>query len=139
MLLIFTISLLVSLSATARNEQMNQEPAQKPASPKMYQCVHFKLGPSWNKDLPIAAQPGVEEHFTYMKKLTSEGILVLGGPFIDQKTNAFTGAMMIFAANTLDEARKIVEADPANIKGLIQVDEIRTLIITGASWKPSVQ
>lgn len=135
--LLLGMCLLAGTTMGAFAGQTPQEPAKKPAAPQIYQLVIFSLGPAWLKDKPVAQQPGIQEHAAYMGKLINEGVLVLGGPFFDVKTKSFTGAMMVLKANTPEEARKILEVDPAQTLGLMQINEIRSLIITGAAWKPA--
>ncbi len=50
----------------------------------------------------------LEEHIGYLNQKLEEGILVAKGPFTDH-----TGGMMIYKADSIDEARKLIEADPA--------------------------
>ncbi len=117
--------------------QNTQEPAQKPAPPRIYQLVVFKLGPAWQKDKTISQQPGIQEHAAYMSKLLKEEILVLGGPLLDEKATAFAGAMMVLAADTPEDAKRILGEDPAHKSGLLQIEKINPMIITGASWNPA--
>jgi len=135
--LLLGMCLIAGTLSGAFGGQSPQEPAKKPAPPQMYQLVIFELGPAWLKDKPVAQQPGIQEHAAYMTKLEKEGVLVLGGPLFDDKTKSVNGAMMVLTANTPEEARKILEADPAHALGLIQINEIRSLVITGTSWKPA--
>ena len=124
----------MAAGALAQGAQSTQKNSQ---APRVYQLVMFKLGPAWVKDKPPLMQPGVQEHAAYMSKLVKEGILVLGGPlFDDPGLSTANGAVMILAADTPEAARKILEADPANRSGLIEIAEIRPLVITGASWRP---
>jgi hypothetical protein len=61
-------------------------------------------------------------------------LAVLGGPLLeDTKSMTANGAMMLLA---VESVRQILEADPARSSGLIEIAEIRPLVITAASWKP---
>ncbi len=137
---IFRISIGLFLISMMAAEAMAQgaQPAQKVTqAPRAYQLVMFKLGPAWVKDKSPLMQPGIQEHAAYMSKLMKEGALVLGGPlFEDPGLSTANGAIMILAADTPEGARKILEADPASRSGLIEISEIRPLVITGASWRP---
>jgi uncharacterized protein YciI len=124
----------VAAGALAQGAQSAQKNSQ---TPRVYQLVMFKLGPLWVKDKALLMQPGIQEHAAYMSKLTKEGILILGGPlFEDPGLSMPNGAVMILAAETPEAGRKILEADPATSSGLIQIIEIRPLVITGAFWRP---
>lgn len=50
----------------------------------------------------------LEEHIGYLNQKLEEGILIAKGPFTDH-----TGGLMIYKADSIDEARKLIEADPA--------------------------
>jgi uncharacterized protein YciI len=132
------IGLLFVFAVTAGAMAQGAQSAQKNSqAPRVYQLVMFKLGPAWVKDKAPLMQPGIQEHAAYMSKLTKEGILILGGPlFEDPGLSTANGAIMILAADTPEAGRKILEADPASRSGLLQIIEIRPLIITGASWRP---
>lgn len=47
-------------------------------------------------------------HIDYLNQKLEEGILIAKGPFTDH-----TGGMMIYKADSIEEARKLIEADPA--------------------------
>jgi len=49
----------------------------------------------------------VFDHVQHLKALESEGKLVICGPFTDYK-----GGMVVIKADSIDEARRIAEADP---------------------------
>ena len=129
--------IFITAMAAGALAQSPQSEQKNPQTPRVYQLVMFKLGPAWVKDKSPLMQPGVQEHAAYMSKLSKEGILILGGPlFEDSGLSVPNGAVMILAADTPEAGRKILEADPANRSGLIQITEIRPLMITGASWRP---
>ena len=50
----------------------------------------------------------LEEHIAFLNQKLEEGTLVAKGPFTDH-----TGGLMIYKANSIEEARKIIETDPA--------------------------
>ena len=108
------------------------------AAPRICQLVMFKLGPGWAKDKGVMMQPGIQEHGAYMGKLVKEGVLILGGPlFEDPALSVPNGAVMILAADTPEAARKILDADPAHTSGLLEIIDVRPLMVPGASWRPA--
>jgi uncharacterized protein YciI len=130
------ISFIFVLAAGAATQYVTSTP-QNLKAPRVYQLVMFKVGPAWIKDKSIMMQPGIQEHAAYMSKLIKDGILILGGAlFEDSGLSVANGAVIILAVDTPEAARKILEADPANSSGLIQITEIRPLMITGSSWHP---
>lgn len=50
----------------------------------------------------------LEEHIGYLNQKLEEGILIAKGPFTDH-----SGGLMIYKADSIEEARKLIEADPA--------------------------
>ena len=50
----------------------------------------------------------LDEHIGYLNQKLEEGILIAKGPFTDH-----TGGLMIYKADSIEEARKLIEADPA--------------------------
>jgi len=57
-------------------------------------------------------------HLDYQRKLESQGILMAAGPLSDETGVEWTGkGLIILRTDTLDEARKIAEADPMHSSG----------------------
>jgi uncharacterized protein YciI len=124
------------MTTGAPSQDASQPAVKQVQKPPVYQLVLFKLGPGWVKDKSLFAQPGIKEHSAYMSKLIQEGVLILGGPlFEDPGLSVANGAVMILAAETPEAGRKLLEADPAYRSGLLEISEIRPLMITGASWR----
>lgn len=73
-------------------------------------------GPAWNHDQPVFRQDWTA-HLAYMQELRDSGQLMLGGPFKDD-----SGAFGIVKAESVDQARALVEADPAVESGLVMVE-----------------
>ena len=51
----------------------------------------------------------IRDHVTHLKELDKAGKYVMGGPFQDH-----SGGMLIVKAGSLEEARRIAEADPSS-------------------------
>lgn len=62
-------------------------------------------------------------HLEYLNKLYKEGKVVMAGPFTDGK-----GGMVIYKAESIEEARALAEKDP------VIVERCRTLELR--EWKP---
>jgi uncharacterized protein YciI len=73
---------------------------------ELYYVFIYRPGPNWLHGKPINEQP-LTGHFEYMSHLQKEGILILGGGFLDN-----TGAMGIFLSEDIEHAQDIVSADP---------------------------
>jgi len=108
---------------------------QSPPGPRTCYVVFLNLGPKWDVKLSPMQQAGVGEHAAYMARLTKEGKLLVGGPFVE-KAGSFTatGAVLILAADSLEAARAIEENDPAIVSGLMSIAEIRPLLVFAGTW-----
>jgi hypothetical protein len=60
-------------------------------------------------DLNAQTRPA---HLEYLDKLYKEGKVVMAGPFTDKK-----GGMVIYRADSLEEAKALAEADPVVASG----------------------
>ena len=79
-------------------------------SPSLF-IVHFETGPSWNKSLAPAEQPGFREHSANLNRLRKEGAIVFGARYVDL-------GMIFLKADTLDAATALLETDPGVRSGL---------------------
>jgi uncharacterized protein len=59
----------------------------------------------------------VDRHQGFMAQLQNEGLLVSGGPFLDEES----GGMVILRAGSVDEAMRLAHADPSIEAGLLTV------------------
>ncbi|OZM56102.1 hypothetical protein CIB95_13415 [Lottiidibacillus patelloidae] len=58
-----------------------------------------------------------QDHLSYLEKLESQGKLFKKGPFVDG-----SGGMVIYIADTLDEAQQLAEQDPYVEKGVRKLE-----------------
>jgi uncharacterized protein YciI len=65
-----------------------------------------------NQDKIAEVRP---RHREYLGTLKEEGKLAMSGPFEDD-----SGALIVYEVESLDEARRILEADPFNEAGVFQ-------------------
>ena len=75
------------------------------------------------KDLNLQV---VQEHVEHLRILDQEGRLVLCGPFTD-----YPGGMVVFRADSEDEALRTAESDPFIASGF-KTFELRTLEVANA-------
>jgi uncharacterized protein YciI len=80
--------------------------------------------PTFHKNLSVAEQELMDQHFLYWKDLFEKGICVFGGPVRDPR-GAY-GVLAIRAASK-DEARNLADADPSVKAGInrMEVAEMR--------------
>ena len=70
-------------------------------------AVRLRHGSRWNPAKPVREQAYWDEHARFMDALFDAGKVVLGGPFSDD-----SGTMVILAAESIEEARRLLEGDP---------------------------
>jgi uncharacterized protein YciI len=68
-------------------------------------------------------QPGIGEHVEYMRIFLDEGILILGGPFLDD-----SGGMAVYELPDADIANAKATKDPAVQSGLLNVKVLPWLV-----------
>jgi uncharacterized protein YciI len=96
-----------------------------------YHVFIHRPGPNWLTDRPITEQP-LEGHFGHMTRLEEQGILVLGGGFLDG-----AGAMGVIRTDSLTEAETIVASDPAVRDGIVTAEVHPWFVTMGGSISPS--
>ena len=85
---------------------------------KKYVMAFLKAGPTRPKD-STAATRLQEAHMKNIMRMADEGKLVLAGPFLDGK--ALKG-IYIFNVESVEEARKLTETDPAVQAGSLEME-----------------
>lgn len=71
--------------------------------------LYVALLPITDADLNAKVRPA---HLDYLNKLYKEDKVVMAGPFTDKK-----GGMVIYRADSFEEAKHLAEADPAVAEG----------------------
>ena len=61
-----------------------------------------------------------DEHIERLEKLEGEGKIILAGPFGDQ-----SGSLIVFEADSLEEAEAFAGGDPYVTKGVFESHEVR--------------
>jgi uncharacterized protein YciI len=80
-----------------------------------YQTVQHRPGPTWQPGVAFREQPGIERHFATMRRWLEDGVLLVGGPYLDDGG----GGMVITRYPTLEAAVTAANADPAVQAGLL--------------------
>jgi uncharacterized protein YciI len=81
--------------------------------------VRVKAGPKWADGGPPEAQPGWDEHATFVDALVDQGTFVMGGPLSD-----YSGSLVILEGITRDEARALMDEDPFVQNGVFVVEDV---------------
>ena len=72
-------------------------------------AVIYDVGRGWQMGKPIEEQ-ALGQHYDFLQYLFQQGILIEGGPFLDD-----SGGLALIRAEDIDAAWEIVEQDPAVI------------------------
>ncbi|KZM51775.1 YciI family protein [Labrenzia sp. OB1] len=65
-----------------------------------------------------SAETVLADHLEYQRRLEGEGRLVQAGPLSDESGQLLSGAgLVVYRANSLEEARELAEADPMHSSG----------------------
>ena len=75
------------------------------------------------------------EHLAYLHGLWEAGHVVANGPLIDQPDEALRG-LTFYRTGSLDEARRLAEADPAVRAGRLEVEVMTWYCRPGNMVKP---
>jgi uncharacterized protein YciI len=71
--------------------------------------LYVAMLPIIDQELNAKVRPA---HLAYINQLFQEGKVVMAGPFTDKR-----GGMVIYRADTMEEAQRLAEADPAVSEG----------------------
>jgi uncharacterized protein YciI len=107
-LIILVILAINTLHLQAQENEVIKHP--------MYYVFLHTPGPNWQKGVEFQEQKGVRDHIKYMRNQLDEGLLLMGGPFLDN-----SGGMMICKTPDSETAKSIANADPAVVSGLLNV------------------
>ena len=118
---------LLALLALALLLAAAPAPAQEPeeAAPPMefetYQLVLLKR-PAEPAEMPDDEIHRIQAaHLAHMTQMAKEGKLVTAGPFGDQEDESLRG-LALYRVGSIEEARRLAEADPAVQAGRLEVE-----------------
>jgi uncharacterized protein YciI len=89
-----------------------------------YFAVAMVHGPAFDESRGVREQEGWDEHAAFMDALVEEGLVVLGGPLEDER-----GALLIFDAESEDEVRRRMAADPWADMSILHVGSVKSWLI----------
>jgi uncharacterized protein YciI len=84
-----------------------------------YVVGFFHKGPNWTAEQTDETRRMQEAHLANFGKLAEAGKLIVAGPFGD---NGDLRGMLIFKLESVDEARKLMAADPTLKAGRLTLD-----------------
>ena len=85
----------------------------------LHVIVHHR-GPTWRAGVSLFEQEDVGLHIGFMRSLEERGLMVLGGPFLDEddRPDGIVGMAIVRAAD-LPAAEALAAEDPSIAAGLI--------------------
>ena len=124
-----------ALFAQGEEKMANNNPGSEAPQRPIFCVLFHSPGPNWKEGIPFQEQPGVMDHVMYMKKQLDDGVLLMGGPLLDN-----SGGMMVCRSADPEAARKMAEADPAVVAGLLKVEVKQWMIpMTSVDFAPAGQ
>ena len=108
--------LIAAFPAPSLAAQTASQATQAPSTARKLFVFVYRPGPNWAHGLPMAKQ-NLRPHGVYFADLLRTGRVFAGGGFVGRD-----GGMAIVRAADLDEARAMLEADPAISGGIFAAD-----------------
>ena len=103
-----TLLLLVASFTVVLNASAQADVAE---TPQKRFAVRFTTGPNWDHARPFNEQQHAREHSANLGKLRREGKIIVGARFGEV-------GLIVLSAGTEDEARAMIEQDPAVKAGI---------------------
>jgi uncharacterized protein YciI len=84
----------------------------------------YRPGPRWQHEVPVLEQPGMEGHFAHLAALNEDSRLAGAGAFgpLTERLGGPLVGMVVYRAESIDEAKTWAESDPAVESELMQVE-----------------
>lgn len=107
--------------AAAEAGSADQAEAQPPMEFDTYQLVLLKRPEEPSDYPPERLQEIQAAHLGHLTRMAQEGHLVVAGPFGDQEDETLRG-LALYRVGSLEEARRLAEADPSVQAGRLEVE-----------------
>jgi uncharacterized protein YciI len=103
---------------------------------RYYVMAILEKGPKWSKEVTPESQALGKGHMENIGRLAKEGKLILAGPLADAGDAA---GIFVFDTDSIEEARKWCESDPAIHAGRFQVKLWKWYSAKGIGILPSAK
>lgn len=90
---------------------------------EIFYLVILKKGDQWSPEVTPEVMEIQKRHLAHLSHLAEQGKLLIAGPFIDGPDDK--RGLSIIAADSMEEAVALTEADPAVQAGRLKVEVIR--------------
>ena len=81
--------------------------------------IEHSPGSAWADGVPYREQPGIGAHLEFMRSLHDRGLMMLGGPFLDDAAGTHVG-MAIVRAESPEAADALAAEDRSVTAGLLR-------------------
>ena len=127
---LFILAIIISLLIPAALRAQEKKNAQEPKFEMVqYYFVNLIKGP--NRTQPDSTAKKIQAgHMANMEKMAADGKLICAGPYADDKG----GGIFIISVKTIEEARALVDNDPAVKAGRLTY-EIRPWMTAKGTFK----
>ncbi len=122
-------------------EEPAPQAAEEPAAPMEFDTYQLVLleRPENPTDYPEAKLREIQAaHLGHLRRMAREGHAVVAGPFGDQDDEAKRG-LVLYRIGSVEEARRLAEADPAVRAGRLKVEVMTWYTEKGALAFPGVE
>jgi uncharacterized protein YciI len=86
--------------------------------PQLFAVIRTR-GPAWQPARPLEGQAEWAAHAAFMNGLARDGVVLLGGPL-----EGSPDVLLVMRAETADEARAQLAADPWTARDLLRVSRV---------------
>ena len=102
--------------------------------------IEHSPGPTWVDGIGFREQPGIGSHLEFMRTLHDRGVLVFGGPFLDDARGAHVG-MAVVRAESVEAAEALAAEDASVVADLLRCRVRPWMVAMGTAlaevdWKP---
>ena len=81
-------------------------------------------GPNRDRSMGTREQPFWDEHAAFIDRLVDDGLILMGGPLVDEREMPH-GALLIVNAENENEVRERLKNDPWFEKGILKLESVK--------------
>jgi uncharacterized protein len=116
--LLAAVLVLASNESGLSDERGSNSPTQSQVPMTTYVVGVIRKGPNWGTGTPSERQRIQDGHMANIRKMADTGKLIAAGPFENDQLRG----LFIFGVSSTEEARALVNEDPAVVAGRLTVD-----------------
>jgi uncharacterized protein YciI len=100
--------------------------------------VTFDLGAKFDATKPLQQQAGFMDHLAAIKKLDTDGKMLVGGPLLETfESHKITGAIWLLSAEDAEAAKKLAATDPFVSGEQLKIASVRAFYPGSGAWVPA--